>query len=161
MREENRDTILEVLKGARNYFLGFGIASLIVSGIRSCRDRQNIEIPEPVDVTIEETEEVREGDIRAYNPEEHYVKVEIPKTNEGPGELVNYSIPEGYDVYSINPYTKTKDDQVIEEGFTICYVNKEPVVVYATYDETTKKYGYNTFGQLLHTVEVPKTKIKG
>jgi len=153
MREEREETAFNMLKGARNYFFGIFIANMIIAGIRSCRESKKIEIPEPVDVRIEETEEVREGDIRAFNPEEHYVKVEIPKTKEGPGELVNYSIPEGYDVYSINPYTKIKEDETTEEGFTICYVNKEPVVVYAIYDAKTNTYGYNTFGSVLYNIK--------
>lgn len=150
-REEIADSLSFVVKGITVVIIVGSIAAIII-------DKCNIKLnkTEPTTTTIETNdEEIKEGDMKIYNPEEHYIKVEIPKTNEGPGELVDYSIPEGYDVYSINPYTKTEDDKIIEEGFTICYVNKEPVVVYATYDENIQAYEFNTFGYI---VETQKTK---
>lgn len=158
MRRE-RTKNQEVMDGIR-LLCSVALAGMIL--VKSCANSKKVELPEPVEITLEETEEVNEGDYKIFQPEEHYFTVRKTSKDCDPSILEEFETPEGYAVYGVVPYCDKDGDKIIDEGFRVDYVNTEPVVVYAHYNDKTGKYDYETSGYVLHTEKVREyKKIKG
>ena len=126
----------------------------------------------PVETTIESTTEtieetnlvdqlisnVQEGEEKTFEKGEHYICVRIPhhsKYMNNPDEndelevfAIN-NIPEGYEIYSIAPYTSKVGYGSSTAGYDIWLVNNKGVKVKATYNNQTKQHGYYTFGEVV------------
>ena len=128
--------------------LGEGIASEIIKNYNSnLKDKQ-------IETTIETdlVDKTQLGDEKTFDAGEHYIRVRVPEKNANNNK---YSvtgideIPEGYEVYSITPYTVKVNNGSATGGYDIWYVNNEEVKVTATYNNQTKQYGYYTFGEVV------------
>lgn len=112
------------------------------------------------ETTIEETKEIANpNEYKIYQPEEHYFSIKLRSKDCDPKVLDDLNIPEGYMVYSLVPYTTEKEDKIIDEGFKVVFINREPVVVYPTYNSNTGNHEYKTAGYVIN-IENPKQLTK-
>ena len=145
----------------------FGVTAI---GVKKCSAQVN-ELQQPTETTIESTVEednlanqlistVNQEEEKTFKKGEHYICVRISHHSKSMGmnnlydndelaTLAISNIPEGYEVYSITPYTSKVGSGSSTAGFDIWFVNTEEVKVKATYNKDTKQYGYNTFGEVV------------
>ena len=151
------------IAGSFTALVGAVVVCIVIGGtIATIHDIRNLKLKKDVqptgtmiETTIEETtEEVKEGDYKIFQPEEHYFTVRKTSKDCDPSILKEFETPEGYEVYGVVPYCDKDGDKVIDEGFRVDYVNTEPVVVYAHYNTETGKYDYETPGYVLHEEKV-------
>ena len=99
-------------------------------------------------------------DVKIFKPYEHYISVRVDQTytyaEEIKGNVIN-NIPEGYEVYTIYPFTENIGCGSQTGGYEIWFVNNESVKVSLKYSETNDNYGYYTFGEIVQKEKV-KTK---
>ena len=157
------DYIMLGIKGITATILVGIMGYLIGTKVDNLKAKEGTMKPvETIQETTEETEEVNEGDYKIFQPEEHYFTVRKTSKDCDPSILEEFETPEGYAVYGVVPYCDKDGDKIIDEGFRVDYVNTEPVVVYAHYNDKTGKYDYETSGYVLQTEKVREyNKIKG
>ena len=155
---------------------GVGIVSLGCLGglgvraILKSKEGQMQPTETTIETTMETTEEtnlvdqlmnnVQQGEVKTFKEGEHYICVRIPHHGKyygvnNPDEndeldvLAINNIPEGYEVYSITPYTSKVGNGSTTAGYDVWLVNNKEVKVKATYNNQTKQYGYYTFGEVV------------
>ncbi len=162
MKEKNITARDVLLTGVSAIAIG-GIVGLTAAAIFA--SAYNLKTKEgtiqPTETTIEETKliDVINGDIevgtpKTFEPGEHYISVRMPQTwnpfeNGSITGLAVNNIPEGYDIYQINPYTEKVGYGSATGGYDIWFVNTETVEVTATYNEYYDTNGYYTFGTVV------------
>ena len=138
--------------------VGVIVVSSIASSILKLVEQPKTGTIQTTETTIEQTEEIKEGDYKIFEPGEHWYTLLLPSKDCDPCILNDCETPEGYRAEGVVPYCIKEGDKVIDEGFRIDYSNTEPVVVYAQYNEQTGKYDYEHPGYVLQEV---KTKTIG
>lgn len=160
------------------YAVGFGVGVITLGylvgvGVRAILKTKEGKM-QPTETTIETTVETTEetniadqlistaqqGEEKTFEAGEHYLCVRIAhhsdhlgmnswKENDEVDTLAISNIPEGYEVYSITPYTTKVGNGSTTAGYDVWLVNTEKVKVTATYNNQTKQYGYYTFGEVV------------
>lgn len=139
------------------YAVGFGVgvvtlAYLGILGANAILKTKEGQM-QPIETSIEQTEEIKEGDSKVFQEGEHWYTVRIKSKDCDPCVLNDCETPEGYRAEGVVPYCIKEGDKVIDEGFRIDYSNTEPVVVYAHYNEETGKYDYENPGFVIYEVK--------
>ncbi|MBR5370163.1 MAG: hypothetical protein IK137_02545 [Bacilli bacterium] len=178
-KDEYMESAEKIEKGMLKFYavaFGVGMISLGCLGVLGVRailktkEGQMQPTETTIETTIETTEEtnlvdqlmnnVQQGEVKTFKEGEHYICVRIPhhgyslgmnnpKENDELDVLVINNIPEGYEVYSITPYTSKVGNGSSTAGYDVWLVNTEKVKVNATYNNQTKQYGYYTFGEVV------------
>lgn len=145
----------DLILGSSIIIIGVAGIVLLVGGVTSVLlKKYKLNKTQPVETTIETSliDNTQLGEYKIYNAGEHYIRVRVLESNNKNNE---YSItgidniPEGYEVYSITPYTVKAGNGSATAGYDIWYVNDEKVKVVATYNTETETYGYYTFGEVV------------
>lgn len=95
---------------------------------------------------------------KTFGVGEHYLMVRVPTKYDidDIGKITNYainSIPDGYEVYEITPYTEYVSRGSQTGGHDIWFVNNKEVVVKASYNKYYENYGYYSFGEVVQKEE--------
>ena len=109
---------------------------------------ENTTSTELVDVI---NDNVQVGEVKVFEPGEHYISVRISELNISENGDITYSvnnIPEGYRVYQIIPYENDLDTDS-SNGYDVWFVNDKTVEVTATYSENLGNNGYYQFGSIV------------
>lgn len=154
------------IAGSFTALVGAVVVCIVIGGtIATIHDIRNLKLKKDVqptgtmiETTIEQTEEIKEGDSKVFQEGEHWYTLLLKSKDCDPCVLNDCETPEGYRAEGVVPYCIKEGDKVIDEGFRIDYSNTEPVVVYAQYNEQTGKYDYEHPGYVLQEV---KTKTIG
>ena len=159
MNNENNE-IKEIVKEAGipliGGAIGLVIGTMIVAGITKCNAKKDKEVQATRELTLNESlvkelsGEVDENSTKIFDEGEHIlsVRVNYRYNNQYVDYAVN-NIPEGYDIYQINPYTEKVGYGSATGGYDIWFVNTETVEVTATYNEYYDTNGYYTFGTVV------------
>ena len=89
---------------------------------------------------------------------QHYVFTRIvlssrPENVKGGGF---YSVPDGYEVFTINNFNEFYGDGSQTKGYDIWFVNTKKVKVKAVYSEDYQNYGYYDFGTVVEEKKLTK-----
>lgn len=103
---------------------------------------------------------VQYGDVKVFEPGEHYVSVRVNVANDYnhtmTGSAIN-NIPEGYSVFQIVPFEN--NIRVVDVGgYDIWFVNDQTVEVTASYHEHFGNWGYYTFGTIVEEMTNTRTR---
>ena len=99
-------------------------------------------------------ENIEPDSIKVFDEGKHIISVRVSYVNSN--STANYvinNIPEGYEVFDIESCNNKSENK----EYDIWFINTEKVKVNATYDESSDKYGYYSFGI---PVEEDKTLAK-
>ena len=165
------------MKKLFKFGFGVGVVTIIyIAGALTWRlvSKSKEGTMKPIETTIESTTEtieetnlvdqlisnVQEEEEKTFEKGEHYICVRIPHHSKYFGmnnpdendELEVFAInniPEGYEIYSITPYTSKVGSGSSTAGYDIWLVNNKRVKVKATYNNQTKQHGYYTVGEVV------------
>lgn len=164
MNNENNE-IKEILKEAGipliSGAIGLAIGTMIIVGITKYNAKKDMEVQATRELTLNESlvkelsGEVDENSTKIFDEGEHIlsVRVNYRYNNQYVDYAVN-NIPEGYEIFDIEPYTIQAGRGSQTQGFDIWFKNTEPVEVHATYNEGYEQYGYFTFGEVVEKEKV-------
>ena len=149
--KKNLRDILEVVVALSVIGIPMFAAGFIVG---SCSKRKNNCTPDKGQNILIIEENIEPNSEKVFEEGKHILSVRISYSNsDNTANYVINNIPEGYEVFDIE---SCNNKSKLQE-YDVWFVNTEKVKVYATYDESSNKYGYYTFGI---PVEEEKTLAK-
>ena len=150
------------IKGAIEFSMIIAFTTGMICMVACDKKNAKNQTPEPVIVETKQasnldiiTGNVEEGSVKTFDVGQHVVSARVYYDNNRDNiEYAVNNIPDGYEVFDVEPLTAARGSGSTTVGFDIWFKNTKPVKVTSSYSEIFNNYGYYTFGEVIEKEKV-------